>query len=44
MNDIFDYDVFISFSNLDTDIVKPIWQEMMLQQKTVHKVKLGYFF
>lgn len=30
MEDIFDYDVFLSFASADKEFVKPIWQEMSL--------------
>ena len=28
LNDIFEYDVFLSFASADKELVKPIWQEM----------------
>ena len=30
MPDVFEYDVFLSFSSVDEEVVKPIWQEMCL--------------
>ena len=30
MEDIFDYDVFLSFASSDEDMVRPIWQELCL--------------